>query len=363
MHKYIYESANWPHFIWGKEAISSKLAEVNKKAGYLFGRLHDLGLDTQLRAMTQMVTDSVVDSYGIEGILIDPAQVRSSVARRLGVDIQSQTEPSHYIDGIVEMMLDATTNYRTPLTEDRLLSWHHALFPAGRSGMQGLNVGCYRTSGMDVVSGMLGREKIHYHAPEASAIPSMMSEYLDWLNNNTPKDYVHSAIAHLYFISIHPFDDGNGRIARAISDMTLSQADDSPMRYFSMSSQVNREKKRYYDILERTQRGDGDLTEWIAWYLECLGRAIDNSDNTISMVIRKAIFWQHHAGEILSERQRDVLNFYLDGYEGKFTVKNYAKQAEVSDDTAARDIKDLIAKGILSAKDETKRNVEYEISI
>lgn len=362
MQKYIYQSATWPHFIWDKDAAAELLSQVNRKAGHLFGRLHDLGLDTQLKAMTQMMTDSVVDSYGIEGIIIDMAQVRSSVARRLGVDIHSQTEPSHYIDGIVEMMLDATTNYRAPLTEDRLFGWHCALFPTNRSGMQGLNVGGYRTNGMDVVSGMLGREKVHYHAPEANDVPAMMKQYLEWLNGNHPRDYVHSAVAHLYFISIHPFDDGNGRIARAISDMTLSQADDSPMRYFSMSSQVNREKKRYYDILERTQRGDGDITEWVNWYLGCLGRSIEASEDALSLVIRKALFWQHHADVALTARQRDVLNIYLDGYDGKFTVKNYAKQAEVSDDTAGRDVKDLLAKGILVPKDTSRRNVEYEIA-
>ena len=343
--------------------VAERQTLIYKQAGHLFGRLHDIGLDAQLQTMTQMVTDNVVDSYSIEGIALNAAQVRSSVARRLGMEQMVQTEPSHYIDGIVEMMLDATTNYGYPLTEVRLFGWHTALFPNTRSGIQGIEVGSYRHRGMDVVSGMLGREKIHYHAPEADAVPGMMVQFLRWFNADGTKDYVRSAIAHLYFVSIHPFDDGNGRIARAISDMALSQADNSPMRYFSMSTQVNREKKRYNSILEHTQRGDGDITEWLDWYLGCMGRAIESAEESLSLIIRKSIFWQHHTADALSKRQHTVLNTYLDGYEGKLTVKNYAKLAEVSTDTAARDIHDLTERGIVKAKEGMMRNVEYDIII
>lgn len=363
MQKYIYHSTNWPTFIWDKNLIMERQAAINKMAGHLFGRLHDIGLDAQLQTMTQMVTDNVVDSYSIEGIALDAAQVRSSVARRLGVEQLVQTEPSHYIDGIVEMMLDATTNYLTPLTEDRLFGWHSALFPNTRSGIQGIDVGRYRQRGMDVVSGMLGREKIHYHAPEPDVVPAMMHQFLYWFNGNTTKDYIRSAVAHLHFVSIHPFDDGNGRIARAISDMALSQADNSPMRYFSMSTQVNREKKRYNSILEHTQRGDGDITEWIDWYLGCMGRAIESAEKSLSLILRKSIFWQNHTSDSFSQRQHTILNIYLDGYDGKLTVKNYAKLAEVSTDTAIRDIHELAARGIVKAKEGMMRNVEYEIII
>lgn len=363
MQKYIYPSTNWPTFIWDKNLIMERQAAINKMAGHLFGRLHDIGLDAQLQTMTQMVTDNVVDSYSIEGIALDAAQVRSSVARRLGVEQLVQTEPSHYIDGIVEMMLDATTNYLTPLTEDRLFGWHSALFPNIRSGIQGIDVGRYRQRGMDVVSGMLGREKIHYHAPEPDFVPGMMQQFLNWFNGNTTKDYIRSAVAHLHFVSIHPFDDGNGRIARAISDMALSQADNSPMRYFSMSTQVNREKKRYNSILEHTQRGDGDITEWLDWYLGCMGRAIESAEKSLSLILRKSIFWQNHTSDSFSQRQHTILNIYLDGYDGKLTVKNYAKLAEVSTDTAIRDIHELAARGIVKAKEGMMRNVEYEIII
>ena len=357
--RYIYQSSNWPNFVWDREYAFAKQQVVMRKASHLFGRLHDIGLDTQLRTMAERVTDSVVDSCSIEGIVLDAAQVRSSVARRLGVEFPTHTEPSHYVDGIVEMMLDATTNYRTPLTRGRLMRWHTALFPAGAN--QGLRVGDHRTAAMDVVSGMLGREKVHYHAPEAAEVPPMMEQFLAWFNNGGPHDYVRSAVAHLHFISIHPFDDGNGRIARALSDMVLSQADDSPMRYFSMSTQINKEKRRYYSILERTQKSDGDIGEWVDWWLGCLERAIDASEESLDLVLRKALFWQQHLELSLNERQRTILNLFLDGYEGKLTAKNYAKQAEVSVDTAGRDIKDLVDKGILHPKGDMLRNVEYEI--
>lgn len=360
-HKYIYQSDHWPAFVWEKGLAADRQSQVMRKAGHLFGRLHDIGLDTQLRTMTESITGSVVDSYSIEGIVLDTAQVRSSVARRLGVDLPSHTEPSHYIDGIVEMMLDATTNYHTPLTRDRLMRWHTALFPLQEAS--GLIVGDYRTAQMDVVSGMLGREKVHYHAPDPAEVPQMMEHFLSWFNNASAHDYIRSAVAHLYFISIHPFDDGNGRIARALSDMALSQADDSPMRYFSMSTQINIEKKYYYRILEQTQRGDGDISEWVLWWLDCLEHAIDTSESMLSTVLRKAIFWQQHSDVVLNERQRTILNLYLDGYEGKFTAKNYAKLSEVSPDTALRDIRDLVARGLLRPLEGMQRNVEYEILI
>ena len=359
---YIYESENWANFLWNKDFINDKLLIINKKAGFLSGRLATLGFDSCLKAMTDTITYDVVDSYQIEGVNLDSDMVRSSVARKLGVEIPKHKEPTHYIDGIVEMMLDATSNYDKPLTDNRLFSWHCALFPTMKSGINDINVGKYRSTGMKVISGALGREKVHYQAPEAEQIPAMMSQFLQWFNsNNQYVTYLKSAIAHLYFVSIHPFDDGNGRMARAISDMALSQADNSKMRFFSMSNQINTEKSRYYDILEKTQKGDGEITAWLDWYLSCMERAIDKANENLSNVLKKSVFWQQNSQTILSERQKDMINIWLDGYEGKLTAKNWSKLSKKSLDTALRDIKDLVDKQILRPKDGNQRNIEYEI--
>lgn len=359
---WIYETNNWTKFIWDRDSVSDRLMAVNKKAGFLSGRLSALGFDSCLRAMTDTITNDVIDSYKIEGVNLDSDMVRSSVARKLGVELPKHKEPTHYIDGIVEMMLDATANYSKPLTENRLFAWHCALFPTQKSGISDINVGKYRTTGMKVVSGSWGREKVHYQAPEAVAIPEMMKIFLQWFNSdNQNVTYLKSAIAHLYFISIHPFDDGNGRMARAISDMALSQADNSKMRFFSMSNQINAEKKHYYDILERTQRGDGNITEWLVWYLSCMERAIDKSNENLTLVLKKSIFWQQHSQVFMSERQKDMLNIWLDGYDGKLTAKNWAKLSKKSLDTALRDIADLVERDVLKAKEGGVRNVEYEV--
>lgn len=357
---YIYDSQAWPHFFWDKEKINPILNEVCKKAGYLYGRLSAFGFDNQQLAAVETLTQDVVDSYEIEGIVLNTEQVRSSVARRLGVEISKDVEPSHYIQGIVEMMLDATVNYTKPLTEERLFGWHAALFPTGHSGYQPIDVAQYRKRGMSVVSGAIGREKVHYRAPEAEKVSAMMTDFINWFNSkDVPYDYLKSAIAHLWFVIIHPFDDGNGRIARAISDMALSLADNSKMRYFSMSRQINMEKKKYYAALEHIQKSDCDITDWLEWYLGCMSRAIDTSNKTVSMVLAKAVFWQKHGDIPLTERQIKILNFYLDGYEGKLTAKNWAKEAKVSLDTAARDIKDLVDKGMIEPIEGKDRNVEY----
>ena len=261
------------------------------------------------------------------------------------------------------MALDATTNYTTPLTNERLFGWHNCLFPTGWSGSVRIDVAKYRSGEMKVVSGMFGREKVHYVAPAAHLIDKEMKDFLDWFNHpSTSRDYIKSAIAHLWFVCIHPFDDGNGRIGRAIADMALSQAEDSKMRFFSISHQISKDKKQYYDILEKTQKGGCEITDWILWYLDCLIRAIEQSDELLSKVLNKAIFWQQHAEAILSARQKDVLNIYLEGYPGKLTAKNWAKRAKVSLDTAARDIKDLIDKRILVPQQGKVRDIHYGIS-
>lgn len=361
---YIHQTADWPHFIWDKEKIEAELIKVNKAAGFLEGRLSAIGFDVRQQAAVETLTHDIVASYGIENVVLDSSQVRSSVARRMGVRITGETEPSHYVEGVVEMMLDAVGNYRSPLTDERLFGWHSCLFPTGRSGMEVINVGRYRVDAMNVESGAMGREKIHYHAPEPEMVPVEIERFLAWFNSDdTPKDYVKSAVAHFWFVSIHPFDDGNGRISRAIADMALSQADDSKMRYFSISRQINKEKREYNKMLEYCQKGSCDITAWIHWYLGCMLRAIEGAEGMLSSILDKAVFWQTHSQAVLNDRQKDTLNIWLDGYDGKLTVKNWARKAGKSADTAARDVKDLVEKGILAPVTGKHRNVPYGIRI
>ena len=361
---YIHQTEDWPHFSCDKDVISTKLANVNKAAGFFAGRLSTIGFDAQMSAAVETLTNDILASSEIEGVVLNSDQVRSSVARRMGVHIVGDVEPSHYIEGVVEMMMDATRKYDQPLTDDRLFGWHNCLFPTGRSGMEVINVGKYRIDPMEVVSGTLDREKVHYRAPAADAVASEMAQFLDWFNaDSTPKDYVKSAVAHFWFVSIHPFDDGNGRISRAIADMALSQADDSTLRFFSISRQINKDKRKYNDILERCQKGGCDITLWIDWYLDCMSRAIDSAGEMLSSILDKSIFWQTHSQVVVSDRQKSALNIYLDGYSGKLNVKNWAKQVKVSDDTAARDVKDLVEKGILVPQPGRVRDVPYGISI
>lgn len=362
--KYIYQHEGWPSFTWDKDLISAKLVKVNKAAGILEGRLMAIGFDAQQQAVVETLTHDIVASSEIENVVLNSDQVRSSVARRMGVRVTNEVEPSHYVEGVVEMMLDAVTGYDRPLTDERLFGWHNCLFPTGRSGMEVINVGRYRVDAMNVESGALGRAKIHYHAPEADQVAAEMSRFLSWFNAaDTARDYVKSAVAHFWFVSIHPFDDGNGRISRAIADMALSQADNSTMRYFSMSRQINKEKRHYNKILEYRQKGGLDITEWIAWYLDCMMRAIKESEVMLTSILNKAVFWQQHATVVMTDRQKSTLNVWLDGYIGKLTVKNWAKQSGASVDTAARDIKDLVDKGVLTDPGNKLRNIAYGIVI
>lgn len=362
--KYIYQNEGWPSFTWDKDLISAKLVKVNKAAGILEGRLMAIGFDAQQQAVVETLTHDIVASSEIENVVLNSDQVRSSVARRMGVRVTNEVEPSHYVEGVVEMRLDAVTGYDRPLTDERLFGWHNCLFPTGRSGMEVINVGRYRVDAMNVESGALGRAKIHYHAPEADQVAAEMSRFLSWFNAaDTARDYVKSAVAHFWFVSIHPFDDGNGRISRAIADMALSQADNSTMRYFSMSRQINKEKRHYNKILEYRQKGGLDITEWIAWYLDCMMRAIKESELMLTSILNKAVFWQQHATVVMTDRQKSTLNVWLDGYIGKLTVKNWAKQSGASVDTAARDIKDLVDKGVLTDPSTKLRNISYGIVI
>lgn len=363
MATYIHQSEQWPHFTWDKELVVDKLATVNKASGFLMGRLNAIGFDAQMSASAEMLSNDIINSSEIEGISLNVKQVRSSIARKLGIPSDADEPSSHYVEGIVEMMLDAVSHYRQPLTHERLFGWHNCLFPSGMSGYSRIDVAQYRKGEMKVVSGNYGREKVHYEAIPVQDMPKEMDVFLDWFNSDsTAPNYLKSAIAHFWFVCIHPFDDGNGRIGRAIADMALSQADDSAMRFFSMSRQINKDKRSYYNVLERVScQTDVDITEWLIWYLDCMARAIHASDEVLSRILQKAAFWQNHAHVAFTERQNKVLNIYLDGYIGKLTVKNWAKHCKVSADTASRDIKDLVSKGVLEPQQGRMRDVFYGI--
>ena len=361
---YIHETDSWPVFTWDRTRTDSKLAAINKATGYLDGILSAIGFDVKERAAVEVYTHDIVASSEIEGLLIDSDQVRSSIARRMGIKITGEVPYGHYVEGIVEMMLDAVQGYDKPLTNDRLFGWHCCLFPGGRSGYEEINVGKYRVGEMSVISGALDREKVHYRAPSPDRVQKEMDVFLKWFNDpSTPRDYIKSAVAHFWFVSIHPFDDGNGRIGRAIADMALSQADNSPRRYFSMSRQIGQEKNKYYDILERCQKGTTDLTAWIEWYLDCMLRAIKGAEEMLSSILDKAVFWQNHSQADINERQRTVLNIFLDEDKGKLTAKRWAKLAKVSPDTAVRDVQYLTEIGILVPEEGKVRNIAYGIKI
>ena len=359
---FIYERENWTDFSWDANQLIDLMAQVNRETGFLAGRLSAIGFDAQLSTAAETIANDIVASSAIEGIILDSSEVRSSVARKLGMEVADEKSPTHYVDGIVEMMLDATANYLDPLSEKRIFSWHGALFPTGRSGLSEIHVGAYRTEPMQVVSGMFGREKVHYCAPGAEKVPVEMKTFIDWFNDKDVKpSYIKSAIAHFWFVSIHPFDDGNGRIARAISDMILAQTESNGQRFYSVSSEINKEKSAYYDVLERTQHGEGDLTEWLAWYLKCIDNAVMDSYTMLSGVLRKSIFWRTHSQVPISAREKNVLNTYLDGYDAKLTIKNYAKLCKISTDTAARDIHNLEGKGILRMAQGRVRDASYSL--
>lgn len=361
---YIHETDSWPIFTWGRTRTDPKLAAINKATGYLDGILSAIGFDVKERAAVEAYTHDIVASSEIEGLLINSDQVRSSIARRMGIKITGEVPYGHYVEGIVEMMLDAVQGYDKPLTNDRLFGWHCCLFPGGRSGYEEINVGKYRVDEMSVISGALDREKVHYRAPSPDRVQKEMDVFLKWFNDpSTPRDYIKSAVAHFWFVSIHPFDDGNGRIGRAIADMALSQADNSPRRYFSMSRQIGQEKNKYYDILERCQKGTTDLTAWIEWYMDCMLRAIKGAEEMLSSILDKAVFWQNHSQADINERQRTVLNIFLDEDKGKLTAKRWAKLAKVSPDTAVRDVQYLTEIGILVPEEGKVRNIAYGIKI
>ena len=360
MAKYIYQYEQWPRFTWDDKEIAVILGKVRQLQGKILGQMQAVGFTIREEALLSTLTLDVVKSSEIEGESLNVEQVRSSIAKRLGIAYAGMVHSSKDVEGVVEMMLDATQDYNKPLTEMRLFGWHAALFPTGWSGMHQIETGCYRKGEMQVVSGIMGREKIHYQAPESPRVKHEMDVFLDWFNREAETDaVVKSAIAHFWFIIIHPFDDGNGRIGRALSDLLLARSEESSQRFYSLSNQILTEKKAYYAILQKVQHSPGDITEWLHWFLHCMYRALNATEQTLHRVFQKADFWDRHQDTILNSRQRLMLNKLLDGFDGKLKTSKWAKITKCSADTALRDIRDLIEKGILKQEEPGGRSTNY----
>jgi Fic family protein len=363
---FIHERPNWTDFTWNDHVISPLLASVRYRQGKLLGKMEDLGLSLQNEAQLETLTLDIVKSNEIEGEILEQQQVRSSVANRLGLPTAGLPIPSRHIDNVVEMMLDATRQYLKPLTQQRLFGWHASLFPSSYSGLNKIAVGKWRkdTNGpMQVVSGSMGKERVHFQAPTAERLPEEMEKFLHWFNQSQPLDsMLKSGLAHLRFVTIHPFEDGNGRIARAIGDMQLCRADETDKRFYSLSTQIQKERSEYYRILELTQRGDTEITSWLEWYLSCINRSLTTTDNTLSAVNSKTVFWRKFTNTQFNDRQQLMLNKLLDGFDGKLTSTKWAKITKCSHDTALRDIKSLIDANILAQDKSGGRNTNYFIT-
>ena len=364
---WIYQHNNWPDFSWNADVLAVKLADIRHQQGRLLGRMEAIGFDLRREASLRTLTNDVVKSSAIEGHTLNPEEVRSSIARRLGMDIGGLIPASRDVEGIVEMMLDATQFFSKPLTKARLFDWHAALFPTGRSGMHHITVGGWRlveNDPMQVVSGPIGREKIHFEAPAAEKVNVEMSTFIKWFESKFAIDPVIKAgIAHLWFVTIHPFEDGNGRIARAIADMALARADKMPERFYSLSNQIESERKQYYAHLEKQQRATPDITEWLSWFLDCLGQAITNADETLSNVLFKARLWDRVNQNPVNERQRNIINRMLeDDFEGHMNTSKYAKLAKCSNDTALRDIQDLVTRELFIQNPGGGRSTSYRLT-
>ena len=361
---YIHEQDGWPSLRWSDQRLVEPLAAVRHRQGRLIGHMEALGFPLREEAVLRTLTEDVLKSSEIEGEVLDREQVRSSIARRLGMDVVGLIESDRNVEGVVEMMLDATQNFALPLTADRLFAWHAALFPTGRSGMSRITVGAWRMSEgdpMQVVSGPVGREHVHYEAPEAARLDAEMTRFLTWFETATSDPVLKAGVAHFWSVTVHPFDDGNGRIARAIADLALARAEGTPQRFYSMSAQIRAERKAYYETLEATQKGDLDITAWLLWFIACLDRAFDGAETILAGVMRKARFWEALADQPLNERQRKVLNRLLDGFEGKLTNAKWAALAKTSSDTALRDINDLVQRGILARDAGGGRSTSYAL--
>jgi Fic family protein len=362
---YIHELPNWPSLRWDQNRVAERLVAVRHRQGRLIGRMEGLGFSLRSEATLANLTQEILKSNEIEGEILDREQVRSSIARRLGMDIGGLTAADRHVEGVVETMLDATERYAEPLTEERLFGWHAAMFPVARGGMARIKVGAWRddrAGAMQVVSGPIGRERVHYEAPRASRLPGEMTSFLQWFNGAAGIDPVlKAAMAHLWFVTIHPFDDGNGRIARTIADMALARSEQTAQRFYSMSAQIQKERDQYYDVLEHTQKSDLSITPWLEWFLGCLDRAFDGAEHTLADVFKKARFWERHAGAAFNERQRDMLSRLLNDFEGKLTTSKWALIEKCSQDTALRDIDDLVGRDILRKEPAGGRSTSYSL--
>jgi Fic family protein len=363
---YIWQAADWPNWRYDLAALAGPMAEVSRAQGVLIGRLADVGRALRDQASLVALTDDVVKTSEIEGEQLNVASVRSSIARRLGVDIGALAPVDRHVEGVVEMVLDAIANCHASMSRERLFGWHAALFPTGYSGLSRIKVASWRDDGsgpMQVVSGPVGRQKVHFEAPSADRLAREAGRFLDWLNGDSGEPpLLKAGLGHLWFVTLHPFEDGNGRIARAIGDLLLARADGSPQRFYSLSAQIQRERKAYYDILERTQKGTMEVTAWLAWFLDSLHRAVDQAQLTVDAVLVKAHFWQRWATMPLNERQVKLLNRLLDGFEGKLTSSKWAAMAKCSPDTALRDINDLLTRGVLRKTAAGGRSTSYELN-
>lgn len=358
--KYIHEYKDWWLFRYDSRRVISELGRVRNKQGIVIGRMLSLGFDSQDEAVLRNMSVELVRSSEIEGERLNFEEVRSSIARRLGIATAGIVPVSRYVAGVVEMQLDATRNYDKPLSSERLFGWHNVLFPTGMSGLYRIEVGKYRTGEMQVVSGAMGKERVHYQAPSADRVPTEMERFISWVNTDNETDAVlKAAIAHLWFVSIHPFDDGNGRIARALTDMMLARSEHCAKRFYSVSAEMKQLQKEYYDVLERTQYGDGDITEWILWFLHCFEQSLDSTMESLSSVLNKAEFWERNRDIVFNDRQRKLLNMQFDGFFGKLTTGKWAKIAKCSADTALNDIRDLVDKGVLVKAEEGGRSTNY----
>lgn len=359
---WIWQYEQWPHFCWNDSNIITLLARVRQKQGQLLGLMSSMGFDTQNLNALEVMTEDVLHNAEIEGQLLNPNHVRSSVARHLGIDTSGMPEADHYTEGVVEVMMDAVKNAGAPLTEKRLFNWHAALFPTGRSGMTAITVAAWRKESepMQIVSGAIGKEQVHYEAPPSECLPKEMEQFLQWINTEQSIDPVlKAAIAHLWFVNIHPFDDGNGRLTRTITDMLLARADGMSHRFYSMSSVILRNKKDYYEILEYIGKHGLDITPWLIWFLETLEDAITTAHARVQRILKKTLFWQKHVSTQLNERQVKIINRLWDGMEGKLNTSKWAKMTHTSTATALRDIQDLVQKGLLCDSGEGGRNTNY----
>ena len=373
--RYVWQRNDWPHWVYDHKRLAPLLAQLHLKQGYLLGRMHDLGLDLRNQATLRILTEDVLKTSEIEGETLKLDSVRSSIARRLGVDIGALAPADRHVDGVVDMVLDATRGHNIPLTTERLFGWHAAMFQTGYSSLTKIRVGQWRDDAqgpMQVVSGPMHRQKVHYEAPPAVLLDAEMGNFLNWFNldnfrvnkltvDSQDDPVVKAGLAHLWFVTVHPFEDGNGRIARAVGDMALARAEKSAQRFYSLSAQIQREREEYYDRLEATQKGDLDCTAWLEWFLGCLLRAIQSADETLAQVLAKARFWQHWAGTPLNDRQIKLLNKLLDGFDGKLTSSKWAAIGKCSQDTALRDITELMERGVLKKSEASGRSTSYEL--